>query len=69
MISETYLESDKLDIGFRGNLHVSELADRNHLKYNKAFPTEVVLVLFVQLKAHTKKPQIPKHSTTSKHCD
>lgn len=38
----------------RGNLHMSELADRDHLKYNKTFAMEVVLLLFVQLKADSK---------------
>lgn len=55
IIWETFFASDKLDIGFRGNLYMSELADRDHLKYNKTFTTEVVLLLFVQLKADAKK--------------
>lgn len=33
---------------------MSELADRDHLKYNKIFAMEVVLLLFVQLKADSK---------------
>lgn len=56
MTSEKFLGSDKLDKGFRGNLCMSELAARDHLKYNKTFTMEVVLLLFVQLKTDTNKP-------------
>lgn len=62
MIQEKFFESDKLDIGFRVKLDMSELADGDHLKHNKTFPTKVALLLFVELKADTKKPWFPIHS-------